>query len=179
MKKIFSIISSCLMVFLLIGCGNETKNSNSENVTSSKQSSEEESTKVGNKELVVYFSWSGNTAKVASEIQNQTGADIFEIVSKQPYTDDYNTLLNIAKEEKNNQARPEISGKIENIDDYDVIFLGFPNWWGDMPMILYSFLDRYDLSKKTIAPFCTSGGSGFSNTLSEINTLEPDRKSVV
>lgn len=124
--------------------------------------------------MVVYFSWSGNTAKVASKIQNETGADSFEIVPKQPYTEDYNILLDIAKKENDNKARPEIAGKIENIDDYDVIFLGFPNWWGDMPMIVYSFLDNYDLSGKIIAPFCTSGGSGFSNTLSEIKTLEPN-----
>lgn len=82
--------------------------------------------------------------------------------------------MDIAKKENDNKARPEIAGKIENIDDYDVIFLGFPNWWGDMPMIVYSFLDKYDLSGKIIAPFCTSGGSGFSNTLSEIKTLEPN-----
>lgn len=174
MKKRFVAISACLMVLLLVGCGNISKTLKSENATSNPKSIEAESTTTGNKELVVYFSWSGNTAKVASEIQNETGADSFEIVPKQPYTEDYNTLLDIAKEEKDNKAHPEISGKIENIEDYDVIFLGFPNWWGDMPMIIYSFLDQYDLSGKTIAPFCTSGGSGFSNALSEIKILEPN-----
>ncbi|MDB2151468.1 flavodoxin [Clostridium butyricum] len=174
MKKRFLGILTCLIVFFLIGCGNLSQTLKSENATSNQESIEVESTTIVNKELVVYFSWSGNTAKVASKIQNETGADSFEIVPKQPYTEDYNILLDIAKKENDNKARPEIAGKIENIDDYDVIFLGFPNWWGDMPMIVYSFLDNYDLSGKIIAPFCTSGGSGFSNTLSEIKTLEPN-----
>ena len=112
--------------------------------------------------VVVYFSWSGNTEAVAAEIQNQTGADTFRLVPAEPYTDDYDALLDIAQEEQRNGARPAIFGSIENFDSYEVVYLGFPNWWGDMPMILYSFLDDYDLSGKTIVPFVTSGGSGFS-----------------
>ncbi|MBC5647707.1 flavodoxin [Christensenella tenuis] len=123
--------------------------------------------------LIVYFSWSGNTQAVANEIQTQTGADVFEIVPEEPYTDDYDALLDIAQEEQQNDARPAIAGNIENIENYEVIYLGFPNWWGDMPMILYSFLDDYDLSGKTIAPFVTSGGSGFSGTISVIENMEP------
>ena len=110
---------------------------------------------------------------VANEIQTQTGADVFEIVPEEPYTDDYDALLDIAQEEQQNDARPAIAGNIENIENYEVIYLGFPNWWGDMPMILYSFLDDYDLSGKTIAPFVTSGGSGFSGTISVIENMEP------
>ena len=124
--------------------------------------------------MVVYFSWSGNTESVAVEIQNQTGADTFRLVPAEPYTDDYDTLLDIAQEEQKNGARPAISGSIENFDSYEVVYLGFPNWWGDMPMILYSFLDDYDLSGKKIIPFVTSGGSGFSNTIHTIESMEPD-----
>jgi flavodoxin len=126
------------------------------------------------KSLLVYFSWSGNTESVAVEIGNQTGADIFELVPEEAYTDDYNALLDIAREEQKNNARPAISGSIDNLADYDVIFLGYPNWWADMPMILCTFLGEYDLSGKTIAPFCTSGGSGFSGTISALKSLEPD-----
>ena len=126
------------------------------------------------KELVVYFSWSGNTQSVATEIQNQTGADVFRLVPVESYTDDYDALLEIAQEEQRNGARPKISGSIENFENYEVIYLGYPNWWGDMPMILYSFLDDYDLSSKTIIPFVTSGGSGFSDTISTIKSMEPD-----
>ncbi len=124
--------------------------------------------------LVVYFSWSGNTHKVAESIQSQTGSDIFEIVPQTPYSTDYNTVVDAAKAEQQADARPEIADIIENIDDYDTVYVGFPNWWGDMPMILYTFFDTYDLSGKTIALFCTSGGSGLSNTVNEVKNLEPD-----
>lgn len=124
------------------------------------------------KSLTVYFSWSGNTAAVAQEIGRQTGADTFEIVPATPYTDDYNTLLDIAQEERRNSARPAISGSVD-LSGYDTVFLGFPCWWGDMPMILYTFLDAYDLSGKTVAPFVTSGGSGFSGAIDTIESMEP------
>ncbi len=90
------------------------------------------------------------------------------------YSDDYDAVVDLAQEEQRENARPAISGSIDNIGDYDVIYVGYPNWWGDMPMILYTFFDSYDLSGKTIAPFCTSGGSGLSNTVNEIKELEPD-----
>ena len=126
------------------------------------------------KSLVVYFSWSGNTRNVAESIQQQTGSDLFEIVPKTPYSTDYNTVVDDAKVEQQRGARPEIDGSIENLDDYDTIYVGFPNWWGDMPMILYTFFDTYDLSGKTVALFCTSGGSGLSNTVNEVKGLEPN-----
>lgn len=131
-------------------------------------------TEAGAASLVVYFSWSGNTESVARELQAQTGADIFEIVPAEPYTDDYDTLLDIAQDEQANDARPAIAGTVENFEQYDVVYLGYPNWWGDMPMILYTFLDEYDFSGKTIAPFVTSGGSGFSGTIGTIESMEPD-----
>ena len=136
--------------------------------------SEEAAAETTSKSLVVYFSWSGNTENVAKSIQTQTNSDLFEIVPKTPYSDDYNTVVDLAQEEQKNNARPEIADVIENIEQYDMIYVGFPNWWGDMPMILYTFFDTYDLSSKTIAPFCTSGGSGLSNTVNEMKELEPN-----
>ncbi|MDY4612040.1 MAG: flavodoxin [Sphaerochaetaceae bacterium] len=132
------------------------------------------SMKDGVNALVVYFSWSGNTRAVASEIQRQTGADILELIPEQPYTEDYNELLNVAQRERRNHVRPAIAGRGADIDAYDVIFLGYPNWWADMPMIIYTFLDQYDLSGKVIAPFCTSGGSGLSGSVGTIRSLEPE-----
>lgn len=126
------------------------------------------------KPLVIYFSHSGNTRSVANEIALQTGADIFEIVPAEPYTTDYDTLLEAARNEKADNARPEISGTLDNLDDYDTIYLGYPNWWADMPMVMYTFLDTYDLSGKTVSPFVTSGGSGFSGTVDAIRSLEPE-----
>lgn len=132
------------------------------------------SSEKGAESLVVYFSRSGNTENVAKSIQSQTNSDIFELVPVTPYSDDYDTVADVAQEEQSSNARPAISETIENIQQYDVIYVGFPIWWGDMPMILYTFFDTYDLSEKTIAPFCTSGGSGLSDTVNEIRSLEPN-----
>lgn len=116
----------------------------------------------------------GNTQYVAYLIQKNTGADIFRIEPKTPYPTNHKTLVDLAKAEQNNKARPELAKKVENLGQYDVTFLGYPNWWGDMPMILYSFLESHNLSGKTIIPFNTHGGSGFSNTVSTIAALQPN-----
>lgn len=128
------------------------------------------------KAAVVYFSWSGNTGAVAKEIQKQTGADLFELAPQTPYSRDYDTVLEVAKRERQEKARPAIAGGVGDLGKYDVVFLGFPNWWSDMPMILYTFLESHSLAGKTIAPFCTSGGSGFSRTIEAIQAAQPDAK---
>lgn len=115
----------------------------------------------------------GNTQYVAYVIQETTGADIFRIEPETPYPTDHDTLVDLAAEEQDADARPAISGQIENFEQYDTVFVGYPNWWGDMPMILYTFFDTYDFSGKTIIPFNTHGGSGFSNTINTIAGLEP------
>lgn len=189
MKKFFAMILSCALLVTLAACDstNPTSSEGSSQPQTSEQpsqpsegsstaSSTQESTpepESGANALVVYFSWSGNTETIAGEIASQTGADTFMLEPTTAYSTDYNTVLDEAQAEQRADARPEISGSIENFDSYDVIYLGFPNWWGDMPMILYSFLDGYDLSGKTIAPFVSSGGSGFSNTISAIQSAEP------
>lgn len=117
---------------------------------------------------------SGNTGVVASVIADLTGADIFSIRTVESYPDNYNDTIDQGQEEQQEDVRPELSGQIENLDSYDTIFLGYPNWWGDMPMAIYSSLDEYDLSGKTIVPFVTSGGSGFSGSVEEIEDAEPD-----
>ena len=116
----------------------------------------------------------GNTGVVASVIADLTGADTFSIRTVESYPDNYNDTIDQGQEEQQEDVRPELSGQIENLDSYDTIFLGYPNWWGDMPMAIYSFLDEYDLSGKTIVPFVTSGGSGFSRSVEEIEDAEPD-----
>ena len=114
----------------------------------------------------------GNTGVVAAMIAETTGADLFSIRTVEKYPDTYDATVDKGQEERNADARPELSTHVENLDSYDIIFLGFPNWWGDMPMALYSFLDEVDLSGKTIVPFVTSGGSGFSRTISTIESME-------
>lgn len=124
--------------------------------------------------LILYFSMSGNTETVANYIHEEIGGDIVKLETVQTYPEDYDELVDYAREEQRDNARPELETAIENIEQYDTIFLGYPNWWGDMPMPIYSFLDRYDLSNKTIAPFITHGGSGLSGTPANIANEEPD-----
>lgn len=114
----------------------------------------------------------GNTGVIAAMIAEATGADLFSIQTVEKYPDSYNATIDQGQEELNADARPELAVHLQNLDSYEVIFLGFPNWWGDMPMAMYSFLDEVDLSGKTIVPFVTSGGSGFSNTISTIENME-------
>ena len=115
----------------------------------------------------------GNTGVVADMIAQATGADLFSIRTVEQYPDTYDATLDQGQQEQSDGARPELATHLENLDSYDTIFLGFPNWWGDMPMAVYSFLDEVDLSGKTVIPFVTSGGSGFSNTISTIQEMEP------
>lgn len=124
--------------------------------------------------LILYFSMSGNTETVANYIHEEIGGDIVKLETVQTYPEDYDELVDYAREEQRDNTRPELERAIENIEQYDTIFLGYPNWWGDMPMPIYSFLDQYDLSNKTIAPFITHGGSGLSGTPANIANEEPD-----
>ena len=124
------------------------------------------------KVLVVYFSATGNTKSVAKNIKKATGGTLYQIKAKQPYTAkdiDYNTdncRANVEQQDDN--ARPEIKGKVKNIRKYDVIFIGYPIWWGKEPKIVKTFLESYNLKGKKIVPFCTSGGSGISGSLKGI-----------
>lgn len=115
----------------------------------------------------------GNTGVVADMIAQATGADLFSIRTVEQYPDTYDATIDQGQQEQSEGARPELATHLENLDSYDTIFLGFPNWWGDMPMAVYTFLDEVDLSGKTVIPFVTSGGSGFSNTISTIQEMEP------
>ncbi len=129
--------------------------------------------------LIAYFSHTGenyevgviekgNTRIIADMIAEETGADMFEIRTVNPYPDIYEECTDVAKKEQNESARPEILDPPENLDEYDTIFIGYPIWWGDLPMAVYTFLENYDFSGKTVIPFCTHAGSGLSGTQSRI-----------
>ena len=124
--------------------------------------------------LIAFFSWGGNTRGVAEEIQAQTGADLFEIELVNPYSTDYNTVLDQAQHDQNIQARPELSKHVEDFEQYDTILLGYPNWWASIPMPIASFLEEYDFAGKTIIPFCSHGGGRFGQSLTAIAKLAPD-----
>lgn len=112
------------------------------------------------KTLVAYFSWSGNTRKLAQQVQELTGGDLFEIATAKAYPEEYRACTEYAKKEKEADARPALKGKVQEMDSYDVVFVGFPNWWGTTPMPILTFLEGYDLTGKTVIPFCTHGGGG-------------------
>lgn len=189
MKKIISLFMALTMVLSLAACSTNQSISKSTPKESSSQTNKSTPapSNTNGKNLVVYFSMPdnvddstvvidgetlGNTQYMAYVIQETIGADIFRIEPETPYPTDHDKLVDLAKEEQNDNARPKIKNMIENFDTYENIFVGYPNWWGDMPMILYSFFDEYDFSGKTIIPFNTHGGSGFSSTISTIKELE-------
>lgn len=118
----------------------------------------------------------GNTAIVAEIISKKVGGDLFEIKTAQSYPADYDECTKIASREKAAKARPALVRKVENFSDYDTIFLGYPIWWGDAPMAIYTFLESYDFSGKKIIPFCTHGGSGLSSTDQQITLACPNSK---
>lgn len=130
--------------------------------------------KTDKKVLVAFFSHTGenyavgnidkgNTHIVAEMIADAAGGTLFEIVPEKDYPESYNACIDVAKKEKAAGARPKIRGDIA-VEDYDVIFIGYPNWWGDMPMAVYTFIERHDWTGRTVVPFCTHEGSGLSAT---------------
>lgn len=130
------------------------------------------------KTLVAYFSATGNTKKVAETIAEITGGTLFEIEPSQPYTeedlDGWNESARGTRESKDRSTRPEVKNKVNDMAQYDTIYLGFPIWWYTCPTIVNTFLEQYDLAGKTIIPFATSGGSSFGNTEKDLKVSAPD-----
>ena len=132
------------------------------------------------KKLVAYFSASGVTAKAAEKLAKATGADLFEIKPAVPYTNaDLNWMDKQSRstvEMKDPNSRPEIAEKLENMADYDTVFIGFPIWWYVAPTIINTFVESYDFAGKTLIPFATSGGSGMGKTVDVLRPLSPNAK---
>lgn len=190
MKKFVAFLFTLLMVVSLAACaGNsEPTETNSPDVESSvvdetsapessaaESASETETEAEGTKVLVAYFSATGTTEGVAEHIANGLNADLYEIVPEDPYTDadlNYNDNNSRTTIEMNDpSARPAISGSVDNMDQYDIVFLGYPIWWGEAPRIVNTFMESYDFSGKTIVPFCTSGGSGMGSSATNLEQL--------
>lgn len=190
MKKAIAILLSLTMILGLAACGNSASQteqpSTEDTFVESKADTEsaETSTNMENtdnqdaqehKILVAYFSATGTTKGVAEHIANGLNADIYEIVPEEAYTDadlDYNDNNSRTTIEMNDpDARPAISGSVENMEQYDIIFVGYPIWWGEAPRIVSTFMESYDFSGKTIVPFCTSGGSGIGSSASNLERL--------
>lgn len=191
MKRILSVLFTACLMFTLVACGNSVTESGETSTstqpteeatmpedTSSTMSENNSDTDSDNSEngkiLVAYFSYSGNTQKVADLVAEKTGGELVRIETVTPYSEDRDEVLDVAQNEQAENARPELSTKVENMDDYDTVFIGYPNWWGSMPMAICSFLEGYDFTGKTIVPFCTHGGSALGSSESDIAALVPN-----
>lgn len=178
MKKLLTFIVSSALALSLVACSSQStveesvtaaaaETEISADTNASEEITAQEEISEGSV-LVAYFSWSGNTEQMARIITGETGADLFEIVPATPYTDDYDELLDIAQQEQADNTRPELSAHVENWDSYDTVFVGYPNWWSNAPMAVYTFLESCDWTGKTLIPFNTSAGGGFGRSLSGI-----------
>lgn len=173
MKKVLIVIMLLFSLFL-ISCKNpEKENDNNDN---------QDNNTVTISSIVVYFSCTNNTKKVAEKISQGLTSPIEEIVPKIPYTSedlDYSLSTSRTSIESNDPtSRPEFNALQNNLNEFDVIYVGYPIWWGTMPKIMYTFFESYDFSGKTIVPFCTSGGSSISTSVSQIKRYEPNAKVV-
>lgn len=191
-KKMLMIGISALMAFTLGACGNGEPSaeentgvdSSLENVTESisevpdgeSSESNNENTDIDSEStvLIAYFSWSGNTKQLAEMIQEQMGGELFEIEPETPYTDDINELSGISLQEQRDNIRPALKSSVEDMSQYDVIFVGFPNWWNNMPMPVFTFLEEYDFSGKTVIPFTTYGNGVWGKSIDSIRNTLPD-----
>jgi flavodoxin len=123
--------------------------------------------------MIIFYSWGGNTKTIASQIHQKVGADLIELELIKPYSTTYNTCLDEAKRDQANQARPELKTRIANIEQYDTVFIGYPNWWASIPMPIATLLESYDFSGKTIIPFCSHGGGRLGQSVTDIAKLVP------
>ena len=171
MKKLLSALLSAAMLLTMPACG--TQSSVPVEPGQPEPTAEPNTGTDGQHILIAYFSHTGNTEKLAQMIADETGGDLFPIEPETPYPKDYNTLLDTAKTEQSENARPAVANTVENWDDYDTVFLGYPIWWGNAPMLVLSFEESYDWSGKTLVPFCTSGGSGISGSLDSVANAAP------
>lgn len=158
MKKRFLIGIFIFITFITItGCGTKEEKNND------------------NKSLVLYFSATGNTKQIAEKIAKASNSDIIEIIPEEKYKKedlDYNNDCRANREQNDNNARPKIANNID-ITNYNTIYLGYPIWWGTNPKIILTLLDTYNLSNKTIIPFCTSGSSGINKSVNDLRNYNP------
>ena len=123
--------------------------------------------------LIAYFSHSGNTQVIANHIKEIVGGEVFRIATVDPYPGEYEAVVEVARREQKNGARPKFSNQVTNMKSYDVVFVGYPNWWGTMPMAVFSFMEQHDVSGKNICLFCTHEGSALGRSMHDMRELCP------
>lgn len=193
MKKFLALFLALAMMFALAACAGSNNGTTEDQATQApdptaeppaEPTAEEETPaeaeaptqaeETGGKILVAYFSATNNTAGVAQKLADGLGADLYEVVPEQPYTSedlDYgNSKSRSSVEMDDPSARPAISGSVENMEQYDIVFIGYPIWWGEAPRIMSTFVESYDFSGKTLVAFCTSASSGFGSSDSALKS---------
>ena len=130
--------------------------------------------KISAKVLIAYYSRTGTTREVAERIQQSVGGDLFELKTVHRYPQAYRATTRQARSEQERNFRPQLTADVANIDSYDLVFVGYPNWWGTLPMALFTFLERHRLAGKTIVPFCTHEGSGLGRGVADIKAMCPN-----
>lgn len=185
MQKITTVLLVFVLAFSLASCtggeptdrasAGENTSTSAESVSAATESEESENDAGEEKVLVAYFSATGTTKGVAQQIADGLSCDLYEITPQDAYTDadlNYSDTSSRTTSEMNDEnARPAISGSVSDMAQYDVVFLGYPIWWGEAPRIISTFLESYDFSGKTIVPFCTSGSSGIAASVSDLKPL--------
>ena len=145
-------------------------------MNASKESGQGQSTSNGRKSLVAFFSWSGNTRTIANQIHEIVGGDLFEIISVDAYPEDYEECVEKARKELDMGFRPRLKSEVDDLASYDVVFVGYPNWWGTIPMPVAAFLMKCDSPSRIIVPFCTHGGGRLGRSVEDIAKLCPHSK---
>ncbi len=173
MKKYFVYLMTALAVTAFASCVSDEPVSDG---TTDQPENPEGPSADSSSMLIAYFTRTNNTGTVAGRIAELTGGTLYRIETVVPYPEDYTECTEVAREELENGTRPELSGTVENMEQYDIVFVGCPVWWGDAPMPIWSFLEseEYDFTDKTIIPFCTYATTGWEATLDRIVTLTPD-----
>lgn len=191
MKKILTMLLTLAMSFTLVACRTAEESVKVEDSSQNKETTVEGD---GTNILIAYFTWAenavleedvdvvtspsvvvpGNVQQLATWVQEETGGDIFSIRVTDPYPSDWDDCLERANEERGSDVRPELQENVENIDQYDTVFLGYPNWWYGVPMALLSFLEQNDLSGKDVYLFCSHGTGGLANSVEQIAEASPE-----
>ncbi|WP_051592752.1 flavodoxin [Thomasclavelia saccharogumia] len=165
MKKVLSFLLAVFVTLTLAGCSQTNQKEQNQTSEDSKQTV----TATDQDILIAYFSYSGNTEKAAQEIQKQTGGQLVEITRKEAYPNDF---YDIAENEIINGEQPEITLSINSIDQYDIIFIGYPIWWQKAPAMINTFVHQFDFTDKTVIPFCTSSSDGIEESLDVFDDLQ-------
>lgn len=169
MKKLITVLMLVLVALIVTACGGQNPGSAAQPQAAKQTATAAADSLVGKKTLIAYFTYSGTTERAAQDAQKIIGGDLFKIATVNPYPSAYRECTEVAKAEMQTDARPALQGTLPDTQQYDVIYIGYPIWWHQAPMAVFSFIEQSNLNGKTVVLFCTSGGSDISETLPKLH----------